>query len=282
MVTGIEAWRSLEAANDGEGVNGSADYFDRLTLSTELRTGEIGQTALLMAGGATEMLRGLATMYHSHATFPVARAHLPVFRSLQEHCGRLLWLLNPGTEYGPTSGVRLDDEAHTQWVAAYQERAVRMRQLNEELLDDRLAAARKNDEPAEVTQLEVNGALTSTKRQKARHDRGDPPFPSYSDFAKLAEDSTQQLHLHLPERTRAPYGRVSETSHGTLLGLLSDSSPLPDGRRKFTSDEKDLEAVAARAGRWWITMVAMCGVYFGWDWEPMFKPFDEAQGDLFS
>jgi len=106
-------------------------------------------------------------------------------------------------------------------------------------------------------------------------------FPGYSGFAELAENSTQQLHLRLPERTRAPYGRVSETSHGTLLGLLSDSEPLPDGRRIFTSDEHDLEAVAARAGRWWITMVTMCGVYFGWDWEPIFRPFDEVQRVLF-
>jgi hypothetical protein len=281
MVTAIEAWRSLEAANDGKGADGSADYFDRLTLSADLRPGEIGQTALLMAGGATEMLRGLAAMYHSHEKFALARAHLPVFRSLQEHCGRSLWLLNPGTEFGPTFGVRPDDAAHSEWVAAYKERATRMRQLNEELLDDRLAAARKNGDTAAVRQLGLDGALTAKKRQSTRKAQGDPPFQGYSAFADLAEDSTQKLHLHLPERTRAPYGRVSETSHGTLLGLLSDSVPLSDGRRSFTSDEQDLEAVAARAGRWWITMVAMCGVYFGWDWEPVFQPFDEVQRVLF-
>ena len=28
-------------------------------------------------------------------------------------------------------------------------------------------------------------------------------------------------------------------------------------------------------------MVMMCGFYFGWDWEPIFRPFDEVQSVLF-
>jgi hypothetical protein len=282
MVTGIEAWRTLETAHGGRGAAESADHFDRLTVHPDVRHGEIGQSALLIAGGATEMLRGLAAMYHVHETFPLTRAHLPVFRSLQEHCGRVLWLLNPGAELGTTSELLPDDASHSAWRSAFHKRATRMRQLNEELFDDRLAAASKSGDTTAMQQLTRDGALTANARRSARSASGDAPFPRYSGFAELAEDSTQQLHLQLPERTLAPYGRVSEASHGTLLGLLSDSEPLPDGRRGFSSDEHDLEAVAARAGRWWITMVAMCGAYFGWDWEPIFGPFDEVQIVLFS
>lgn len=282
MVTAIEAWRTMEEAHGGRGSAESPDHFDRLTVHSDVRSGEIGQTALLIIGGATEMLRGLAAMYHAHETFPLARAHLPVFRSLQEHCGRVLWLLNPGTEFGSTSGLLPDDAAHCGWTAAFEKRAMRMRQLNEELLDDRLAGATKNVDTAQMQQLYQDGALSANARRNARSARGDDTFPGYSGFAEIAEDSMQQLHLvPLPHRTRAPYGRVSETSHGTLLGLLSDSEPTGDGHRRFTSEEPDLEAVAARAGRWWITAIGMCGVYFGWDWEPIFQPFDETQRALF-
>lgn len=282
MVTGIEAWRTLEASNGGHGVVGSNEATDRLTLHATVQTGEIGQTALLIVGGATEMLRGLAAMYECHSRFPIARAHLPVVRSLQEHCGRVIWLLEPGMAFGDTSGPIEDDEVHSAGTAAFHERANRMSMLNEELLDDRLAAAKKLGDEAEVDATRTAGALKPEKRRAERQVAG-VRFPGYSDFAEIAEHRTQLLHLIAePARTRSPYSRISETSHGTLLGLLGDSMAAGDGTRPFVSDERDLESIAAHAARWWVTAVGACGTYFGWDWEAAIRPFDDASRALFN
>jgi hypothetical protein len=282
MVTGIEAWRSLEASNRGHGAVDSTEATDRLTLHPSIRTGEIGQTALLIIGGATEMLRGLASMYECHLRFPIARAHLPVVRSLQEHCGRVIWLLEPGMEFGDSARPINDDEAHSAGTAAFRERANRMAMLNEELLDDRLAAAKKLGDASEVAATRSAGALKPEKRRAERQAAG-VRFPGYSDFAEIAEHRTQLLHLIAePARTRSPYSRISETSHGTMLGLLGDSASGTNGTRPFVSDERDLEAIAAHAARWWVTAVGACGTYFGWDWEAATRPFDDASRALFT
>lgn len=280
MVTGIEAWRAIQTRWRGKGTAGSNSEADRITIHCHVRSGEIGQTALLITGGATEMLRGLAAMYVAHRRFPLTRAHLPTFRSLQEHCGRLMWLLEPGTEIGLSSGTLPDDAMFRASTAAFHERARRMGMLNEELLDDRLAGAIKQGDAKEITLAKADGALSQDDRKSARRRTG-AQFPGYAAFAEICERKTQQLHLALPVRTRAPYGRVSETSHGTLLGLLSDSKPGPDGTRTFASDEKDLEAIAVRAGHWWETAIALCCGYFGWEWESDFRAFDEASRALF-
>lgn len=279
MVTGIEAWREIQARYEGTGTPGSNDEADRLTLHPDVRSGEIGQTAQLILGGATEMLRGLAALYYAHPTFPLTRGHLPTFRSLQEHCGRVIWLLAPGTEIGPTSGALADDAQFSRGTAAFHERAARLRMLNEELVDDQLAAARKNGDAQAEHQAQLDGGLSSSARKKARSKSG-VTFPGFTGFAELCEQKTQALHLAQPTRTLAPYSRVSETSHGGLLGLLSDSQPGPAGTRPFTSDESDLEAVATRAGYWWQTAIALCCGYLGWEWESEFSAFDETLAAL--
>lgn len=281
LVTGIEAWRTLEASNGGCGAVGSNEATDRLTLHPGIRRGEIGQTALLIVGGATEMLRGLASMYECHARFPMARAHLPVVRSLQEHCGRAIWLLEPGLEFGDASGPIEDDEAHTAGTTAFRQRSSHMIMLNEELLDDRLAAAKKLGDESAIDAARNAGALSPKRRSAARQEAG-LSFPGYSGFAEIAEHRTQLLHLVAePARTRSPYSRISETSHGTMLGLLGDSAAGDNGTRPFVSDERDLEAIAAHAARWWVTAVGACSTYFGWDWEAAMYPFDGASRALF-
>jgi hypothetical protein len=279
MVTGIEAWRMIQVRHEGTGTPDSNDEADRLTLHPDVRLGEIGQTAQLILGGATEMLRGLAALYFAHPTFPLTRGHLPTFRSLQEHCGRVIWLLEPGTEVGPTSGALADDSQFSRGTAAFHERAARLRMLNEELADDRLAAARKMGDTQAENQAQADGGLSSGARRSARSTSGDR-FPGFTGFAELCEQKTQELHLAQPTRTLAPYSRVSETSHGGLLGLLSDSRPGPAGTRPFTSDERDLEFVATRAGYWWQTAIALCCGYLGWGWEDEFRPFDETLAAL--
>ena len=280
LVTGIEAWREIETRYRGKGTPASNDEADRLTIHPHVRSGEIGRTALLITAGATEMLRGLAALYLAHRQFALTRAHLPIFRSLQEHCGRVMWLLEPGTAIGPSPGTLPDDAYFTRNTAAFYERAARMRMLNEELLDDRLAGARKQADVKQEQQATHDGGLSQDARKRARRQAGDV-FPGYALFAEICEARTQQLHLTVPGRTRAPYGRVSETSHGTLLGLLSDTQPGPDGTRRFTSDEPDLEAVAASAGCWWETAIALCCAYLGWEWELDFQAFDDAYQALF-
>lgn len=279
MVTGIETWREIQVRYEGRGTPGSNDETDRLTIHGDARLGEIGQTAQLILGGATEMLRGLAALYYAHPTFPLSRGHLPTFRSLQEHCGRVIWLLEPGTEIGPTSGALADDAHFSRGTAAFHERAARLRMLNEELVDDQLAAARKNGDGQAEHQAQLDGGRSSSARKKARSKSGDV-FPGFTGFAELCEQKTQELHLAQPTRTLAPYSRVSDTSHGGLLGLLGDSQPGPGGTRPFTSDQRDLEAVAVRAGYWWQTAIALCCGYHGWEWENGFRVFDETLAAL--
>lgn len=280
FVTGIEAWRQIVGNYGSKGTPGSNDDVDRVTLHPDVQSGEIGQTALLMFAGATEMLRGLGALYHAYPQFPLTRAHLPTFRSLQEHCGRVIWLLEPGTEIGPTSGTLPDDARYTTSTAAFHERAMRLRMLKEELLDDRLAAAKKQGDTQAEAQARIEGALTLANRRDRRQQSGEN-FPGYASFAEICERSTQAIHLAAPDRTKGPYGRVSETSHGGLFGLLGDSSVSPNGLRQFTTNFEDLEGVAARAGHWWQTAIAYCCTYFGWDWEATFKPFDETLVALF-
>lgn len=279
MVTGIEAWRAIETRYAGKGSPGSFDEADRLTIQQDGHTGEIGPTALLIVGGATDMFRGLAALYYAHAKFPLTRAHLPVLRSLQEHCGRVMWLLGPGIQVGPSSATLPDDPNFTNSTANFHDRVARMRMLREEHLDDRLAAAKKECDAQGEVQATAEGALSRGGRSRARK-RANEPFPGPTAFAELCEEQTQLLHLMRPEKTRAAYGRVSETAHGGLLGLLSDSRGTADGRRAYTSDPADHEAVAVTAGSWWLTAVGFSCSYFGWEWEADFKPFDDARRTL--
>lgn len=278
---GIEQWREVQAQHDGRGSPNSLDFHDRLTLDPQVRSGEIGQTALLIAGGATEMLRGVASLYAGHLQFPITRFHLPVVRSLQEHAGRALWLVAPGMELGTeTSGQLADDAKITKSTAAFHERVRRLRQIKEELLDDHLRAAGKYDDADEQRKWIEAGALSQKQRRQGRQRVGEEPMPTYTEFAELAERSTQQLHLRDPERTNAIYSRISATGHGTLLGMLADSDQ-HGALRPFISDDRDLEFVAARAGRWWITMIAVCSAYFAWEWEAAFANWDQLQRTLF-
>jgi hypothetical protein len=186
MVTGIEAWRAINARYEGKGTPRSNDETDRLTVHRDVHSGEIGHTALLTMGGGTEMLRGLAALYYAHPTFPLTRAHLPTFRSLQEHCGRVIWLLEPGTEVGPTSGTLTDDAEFSRSTAAFHDRAARMRVLNEELVDDQLSAAQKQGDTKAESQAQLDGGLSPGARGKARRRDGDS-FPGYTLFAELCE-----------------------------------------------------------------------------------------------
>jgi hypothetical protein len=278
MITGIEMWRAIDEENNGVPASDSCGHGDALTIHSTIRLGEIGQVVRFLVGGATEMFRGLASMYNNHDSFPLIRAHLPLVRSLQEHCGRVIWLLEPGAEIGALSPTPIYDAVAD--AEAFQERALRLKMLHDELLDDRLAAARKRQDQVSID-LAVSDGGCSTRLRRASRTAAGEIFPGYSGFAEICENRLQKLHLLSPQLTTVPYGRISETSHGTLLGLFGDTVATGQTTRRFIVDERSLEAVAARAGLWWQTAVGIQCSYFGWPWEELSQPFDGAYASLF-
>jgi hypothetical protein len=124
---------------------------------------------------------------------------MPTFRSLQEHCGRVIWLLEPGTKIGSTSGTLRDDAKFTASTTGFHERALRMRLLKEELLEDRLAAARKQGDTNKANEATADGGLprelAAPPRRVAR------PRPIWAVYDPLV-DSRTPASSHRPNNPR--------------------------------------------------------------------------------
>ena len=98
---GRAAWLRLGTANQWQTAADSPLRLDDLTLHAGAKSSNSGWFARLTMLGAADMLRGVAALYASTPVVPLSRAHFPVVRSVQEHLGQVIWLLEPGIQITP-------------------------------------------------------------------------------------------------------------------------------------------------------------------------------------
>ena len=94
---GRSSWVRLDRAYRGLPTENSALWLDNLTLHAGAKTSNTGFFTRLSMLGAADMLRGVATLYGASPVVPLSRSHFPIVRSIQEHVGQVIWLLEPGS-----------------------------------------------------------------------------------------------------------------------------------------------------------------------------------------
>ena len=272
LMIGANSFHALSDQHGSIPTENSLAWADQHTFpNPESRLGPAGSWfALLTMGGAVEMLKGVAELYGSAASSPLTRAHIPVIRSLQEHLGRVVWLCEPA--FSNASESKEDD--------SWELRHFRSILIAREWVDDWVKHLNLNDPDGSdivVARAEQVKVLAQTNSAADRLDVTiGQAWPSYTAFAELIEVVSDSFHAAQRDvPTKAPYKRLSETSHGGLFGLHGDKSITGGGVYRFEQDNASLDVMASRVAWWWTTAMSMLGVYYGWDAETTLKPFTE-------
>ncbi|MCU1418342.1 MAG: hypothetical protein JWP32_2516 [Schumannella sp.] len=256
----------------------SPAWFDRLTFTDEGgRTGATGSWyALLTMGGSAEMLRGLCVLFEQSLTTPLTRAHMPLARSLQEHLGRVVWLCEPGFTEAEAADAAPD---------AWEQRHLRALLMAAEWASEQEANLALNDPDVDdVAAAKIEAArLRGNAKALAARLRIDLPDPqSPTNYAVAIEVISARVHSdELRMHPQSSYKTFSETTHGGLVGLHSDSTLKDSGRLVFEQDNQGLDAIASRVGWWWASAVWMLGRYYGWDVDAALEPFEDLWAALY-
>jgi hypothetical protein len=226
--------------------------------------------------GAAELMQSLSVLYASSPEVPLTRGHIPLVRAIQEHLGRVVWLIEPG--FHPADEP---DDGSDDW----EERHFRSILIAREWASDWVSSIKMNDpdgEAAEEASAESKRLGKLVKRKIQGSKQFATSFPGNTKFAERIE-AVSDLY-HQGERDvalGAPYKRFSETSHGLLLGLYSDKSVSAEGRYQFLQDNVSLDAIASRVAAWWSAALGMLCSYYGWSGPEGLRHFYELWHSLY-
>jgi hypothetical protein len=233
--------------------------------------------ALLTLMGAAEMIRSFASLYAQSIDRPLTRGHLAVMRSIQEHLGRVIWLLEPGA-----SVTSLGAAPATPTSDPFAERRLRNLLLHQEWMKDCASSAKLEQSP-ELAAFEagLSEATTAVDTAKQVLQQPDAKIPSPTQFAELCMTVSAQLHGAAKIQPKAAYKRLSETAHGGLWGLLGDRTVGPDDLWRFEQNDADLDACASTVAAWWVTGVALLSAVYGWDADKVLGDFEATRMALY-
>ena len=277
MLTSLRGFETERALRDDTPVAGSVADRDGHQSPQELPGGgvltgqEVRLAAMLQLLAGVEVLRSLAALYLAHPEVPITRGYVPLLRSLQEHFGRVIWLLAPGCPL-----VDLGGFYHHYWYdEAYSERIDRLRLLQLEACRDDARAARARADK------EGREAAERSKKLFQVGDKIRDQNLSYTYLAEVCEHAALQRHSILVDRTKVPYNRLSESAHGGIRGIFNDVELQDDGWLRFKVDHAKLDAVALLAGAWWSAAADVMCWYQRWDGVRALRLFRETRDQLF-
>ena len=222
--SGREAWLLLGVANGWQPTEGSPLRLDDLTLHAGARSSNSGWFSRLSMLGAADMLSGVATLYAATPAVPLSRAHFPIARSIQEHLGQVIWLLEPGSLV-THDGQQPPVASHDLDADLFRARSRRAAMLYWKFLDDACSSVRLEFGEGSAEHTEAVSNRTEAKHIVAELSGDTNAFPSSTDFANMTIQFVYKLNGQaVTDATKHVYKRLSETAHGGLYGLYGDKT----------------------------------------------------------